>query len=962
MSSYDSFLLRLIDKTNSTPTGITEGGLIAGDISPYFFRAELLHSIVNRTANVSILLVIPESGIFATAAPKLLDQDAQDKYYIEARIEQSGNFTKLFRLRIGQPTLYQDDSVSNAIKVPVVGIEYVAREFPSSRQDKFETPKQHFINLLSEYNGNRGGDGPILNHVPANIEYPDTEGSRRNWETFAPVMLQDRFKEVNDTQVEPGAVGGTYTDMYIDYFPSASTTKQVDVEVRKFGTIDSGVDIDAETLEIPGTPEAKTGISEQLKRKNLIIYKYHPAGGSIPMEKTRFESNFLHAKLRPEWSASKSYVVGDLVKFTHTSETPNVIRYFKAVAAVGPTATTPDADDTNWLEDFTIIPNWNADAFYKAGSIVTRKNAGNTEHWRADNAVGPTPTPPELDGGNWTQVFTARISTMYTDFVTYTPHTNDLPTIEETLYGQSAIPAGYKGFVPDWNMIRALYDKVDYTSDFKHVSGRSVRGQQNAPPTGRELFHFSEWLVGTSPTGAWAGQANKIARYDRLPDSDPTNPKWVFSDAPVEGDTIFNEDRAEIWAYQSGVWGEVWNVNDDNLKSSPYHLVKDIRLVEGRSGIPGQAVELRFDWDPVANVRNRSSRGAWYYEELPYPRLDTSTTNLGAIYGGDGTNFPPNAFFNSVHLDSNRKGIVGWNRGLDSEDMGRVSSHVIAINVGFFRSTDDTILTKGKANIPFLYFRRDLFGRVYYHEFTVPRNAQWHLERVPIPPAAPPTQLYHNRLDELSSILGYTIPFTFGLPEKEFSGVQFDERFAKGWGVMLKEAYTNEGMYIGNYDFLSRSITEAAQQIFPDILELIDKVQQGDWDNIAFTEADADTDHVKLAIDNLYYEKEGYALSQDSEVSEPRIEIIREESETDYNNAKLKARAFEERRFQVLQNWHFKTAGDVRMMPGQTFDLVGSEIPGGPLTLVCQEVKHIIDNDKGYFMEVFAILKRTVPI
>jgi len=125
VSSYDSFLLRIIDKTNSTPTGITDNGLIAGDISPFFIRAELLHSIVNRTSNVTLVLFVPENGIFTTAVPKLMDDDAQDKYYIEAQLEQNAVFTRVFRLRIGQPTLMQEDTIGELIKIPIVGIEYI---------------------------------------------------------------------------------------------------------------------------------------------------------------------------------------------------------------------------------------------------------------------------------------------------------------------------------------------------------------------------------------------------------------------------------------------------------------------------------------------------------------------------------------------------------------------------------------------------------------------------------------------------------------------------------------------------------------------------------------------------------------------------------------------------------------------------------------------------------------------
>jgi len=961
-TSFDTLLLRIIDKTSFAPIGTTDGGLSDGDITPFLIRVELLHSITNRTSNATIVLFIPPSQIFTVNTPKLMDDDAQDRYYIEGKITQGANSTRLFRLRIGQPTLEQEDSVGEVIKIPIVGIEYIAREWPTSKQDRFLDAKQRFINLITEYNGNKGADNPTINAAAANIDLLGEDDSvRLNWDSFAPRTLTEAQKEIIDRQVQPGVVGGTFKDKYVDWTPSDAETKLIDVVVKDFGGTSSGITINAETLDIPSTPEKKTGISDQLSRKTIVLYKYHPAGASLPMEKTRFESEFLHAIIRKEWDIAKAYKKEQVVKFTHVSQIPNVIRYFEAVNDITG-GLDPDADQTNWKEDFTIIPPWSPDTFYKNNEIVTRINVSLIEHWKANQDVGPTVTPPP-DGVKWSLQFTTKPTSLYEGFTSNSPWTNDLDAIKKScLKGETNIPTGFVGAVPDWNLEVPFYDKVDYTNDFKHVSGRSVRAKQNAPPSGNKLFHGARYVVDTAGTGLWINQNNRIATFNRLPIEETGNPQWKFSDAPVDGDTIMLEDKAQILKFDGTSWIIVHDLSTETDKSSPFHLCKNIRLVADKSGIPGQAVELEFEWDLAASAKNTSSRGAWYYEEYPLPARDSTNFNIGGLYGGDGSGFPPRPFLDSINLDANRKGIVGWNRGLDSEDMGRIGVHVIAVNIGFFRSQDDSILTKEKANIPMIYFRRDLFGRVYFHEFTVPRNAEWWVERVPIPPVAPPTQLYHNRLDELAVIFGYTIPTLFGLPEKEFSGVRFDHQFAKSWGVMYKEPYSKEGFYIGTYNFIIQGLIESAQQLIPDILELIDKISHGIFTGIAINEADATTNHVKLAVGTLYYEKEGYALSQDATIAEPRFHIERDEAEVDYLNAKVKAKAIELRKFELLNEWHFKTAGDTRMAAGLSFQLAGANIPNSPLDLVCQEVKHIVDNDGSYTMEVFAIIKRKVPI
>lgn len=962
-TSFDTLLLRIIDKTSFAPTGTTDGGLTGGDITPFLIRVELLHSITNRTSNVTIVLFIPPSQIFTVNAPKLMDDDAQNKYYIEGQLTQGANSTRLFRLRIGQPTLEQEDSVGEVIKIPVVGIEYIAREWPTSKQDPFLDAKQRFINLITEYNANKGADNPTINAAAANIDLLGEDDSvRLNWDSFAPRTLTEAQKEIIDRQVQPGVAGGTFKDKYVDWIPSAAETKLVDVVVKDFGGTSSGITIDAETLDIPSTPEKKTGISDQLSRKTVVIYKFHPAGASLPMEKTRFESQFLHAKIRKEWDVAKAYKKEQVVKFTHVSQIPNVIRYFEAVNDITG-GSNPDVDQVNWKEDFTIIPPWSPDAFYLEAEIVTRVNGANLEHWEANNDVGPSATPPP-DGVNWSLKFTTKPTSLYTGFTSNSPWSNDLDAIKKScLKGQVTTPAGFVGAVPDWNLEVPFYDRVDYTNDFKHVSGRSVREKRNNPPGGNDRFHGSRYVVDTAGSGVWIGENNKIATWNRLPIEDPLNPRWLFSDAPVDGDTIMLEDEAQVLKFDGTSWIVVHDLTTDFDKSSPFHLCKNIKLVADKSGIPGQAVELEFEWDLAADAKNTSSRGAWYYEEYPLPPRNSANFDIGALYGGQGSGaFPSQPFIDSINLDVNHKGLVGWNRGLDSEDHGRIGVHVIGIKIGFFRSQDDTILTKEKANIPMIYWRRDLFGRVYFHEFTIPRNNQWWVERVPIPPIAPPTQLYHNRLDELAVIYGYTIPTLFGLPEKEFSGVRFDHKFAKSWGVMYKESYSKEGFYIGTYNVIIQGLIESAQQLLPDILEAIDKISHGIYTGLAITEADAVTNHVKLSVGTLYYEKEGYALSQDVSIAEPRFHIERDESELDYINAKVKAKAIELRKFELLNEWHFKTAGDVRMAAGLSFQLAGPNIPNSPQTHVCQEVKHIVDNDGSYTMEVSSIIKRVTPI
>jgi hypothetical protein len=78
--------------------------------------------------------------------------------------------------------------------------------------------------------------------------------------------------------------------------------------------------------------------------------------------------------------------------------------------------------------------------------------------------------------------------------------------------------------------------------------GLSVEAQQNAPPGSPVAGDGLYYLVGTSPSGAWSGQANDIATYD-------ATSTWVFLDA-YAGATIYNKaSSAQLVWFEHGRLG-----------------------------------------------------------------------------------------------------------------------------------------------------------------------------------------------------------------------------------------------------------------------------------------------------------------------------------------------------------------------------------------------------------------------
>lgn len=965
MTQWDPALstIRLLDKTNATPTGTTDGGLIAGDLIGTKKMARLIiEEGDGKIPSAVLYLHMDESGQFVTTAPILNDKTAFTKYLLETKIAQtvggSTTFSKLHRFNLSSPSVVEDKDLGWVLQVPCEHIGYeVLMENKTSLNSELLSPKDRVFDLITFYNLYVTASDILIVFTGPDIDLPDTDALKQDYFPNSPQNLHDAFQEVLDRLKEAGVAGGTFKSYYYTIEASATVTLAFKIKFEEFGKTNSNVTINS-TTNVEASLQDRTVITSNKKRRNVVFVKYHPRFGSLPMEFAKFGSAFLHARFRPEWSSGSTYAKDDQVKFTHTSETPNVLRFFKALAAVGPSGSNPDVDNTNWKEDFTIIPMWSADGYYTVGEIVTRSDLFDTKHWKCTAIVGPTATPPESDPTKWTQVFTTRPIGKYTQFYSYTPWTADLPAFTRSLAGVTSPPGGYLGFALDWNYERQINDLKDYTDRFKLVTGKSVTRESNAPPTGRELFTGQRILVGTAPTGDFSGQATKIAEFVRDPITFAT--EWKFSDAPVSNDTIFDRATAKMKRFTGGAWTDAWT-SSNNDKPSPFHIVKSARLVKSASGIPGQAIEYKFNWKDAlqgGDDLNRTSRGAWLNMLYPYPVLDATSQNIGFYYGGDGTNAPVNPMVDHQNMNFDRKGNPLWERGIDSEDGGRISAHAFKIRAGFFKGTDDTVanIIYGKANISFVYARKDLNGRWFFKDFVVPENYEWIPITIQLPPFGP-SNLYFNRLNELVEVFGYTLPLDFFVKEKEFSGVKYEWRKNQSWCIFIKETYNNVGMYQGCYRTVLDNIAEGLAQTVPMSIKGLEYIATGNWSALASLLIDPNSiDHVSLALDELHYVKEGYAVFPDTIPTEPRMELVHLEQESDYLTAKGKAQAtYVEDQFFPNER-HVGCSGNASIRYGQIITESGTRVPGGSQQSVVALDKTIIDN-KGYNHELFLIRK-----
>lgn len=828
--------------------------------------------------------------------------------------------------------------------------------------------------------------------------------------------------------------------------------------------------------------------------------------------------------INDRYGNTHKYMKGEVVKRKWTvSASGNmsqvvVTRYFQAIQDV-PTSysTNPENSTTYWKEDFIVYPEFDKTGSYNTGDIVYYDNGSSFVFYRAqenihDFTLGKyrewdggnnayrviTSTTPNLSshldnttgflklptasGSGWVSLSatvpsrtkTSPSTDTFAGFSSFSPWTNSIFDWEKNMVGLAGgvLPYGtgngydssnnrYVGLVPDWNLCKDVYEKQDHEDQYESISIKWVHQISNSPPSSALTYHGQRILVGSSGTGDFVGQSNKLAQYDNNTSS------WHFSKSPDTGDTIINFDDGKVYQWSGSAWSVAWQVegNTNNRTSSdvsnplspasPFHLVKDVYKVQGFEGTPNSGIEFRYAWETEgilvpssidsANTKSiiarKNSRGAWIWFWNPFPRLSWSeggtSRSVGEQYGGNGSTVFGSGFttlniYNNSALSNQT--TYQYNRGLKSEDLGKISAISFKIKFGiyaapvnqwnddYFSQIPDKYLVVGEANMPMVFWAVDMFDRVWYKTFTVRYNGKWQQQTIQFGDMSQ-ANLYIPRWDELSTFLGIPLSqFNFMLKEKEYTGVAFDWRFVRGWGIQYMGAYDSTGFYNAGIDEWKDKAEEFGNTVANGIYNIPAAVSNFFTDlgntvtgntvkenkeklNIAYSYKNQAT----IALDDLHYVKELVVNSDETDyVSDPRTEIKYYGNVNDYLTAKALARSDRERLSFYPQYWHLRSFGDVRMRVGKSFKITGDRIPENPdqynawsnattyavgdkvsydgytymskqsgninntpsggstdayweniNKLVCAEVKHIIDHT-GYHMEVIARRKFVV--
>ncbi|MGH7901853.1 MAG: hypothetical protein ACRENZ_08965, partial [Thermodesulfobacteriota bacterium] len=629
--------LLLLDKNLEAPTPITDGQIINGDLAPFRHRIELVGTGNQKQNNGILILRIPPDGTFVRKEPILVDETAKDDYIIQVRLKQDLNKDgvyetegRLWRFIVGQPTLVDDVHDGETLKLNLISLEYKTKETLDSERIEtldsertiFVTPFDAFTRRIFSYNEIKGSNNPALFITPGvtgSIKLPNNSLSlKQEWRPIAPTTIHDLFREIIERQSLPGVGGGVFTDFFFDYEPHTLSTKTINIKAEAVGTIDRGVIIDPLIVNTPDAEKDKTINIDLINFKNNVILEGAPRGGSLPMEKSRFASRFEHGKNRPVWDQTITYKVDEIDEI-QIADPILGLRFFKALFEnTNNNPLTPG--QTAWFEDFVTIPSFSQFAEYKKDQIVTSVvDVGFYSFWKANKLItkgGFGPSPSSLD---WDQLPPEIPTNQREAFFSYTPWTANFEAMRASLFGVRSGSAtetaltniGYSAIVPDFNYIRANFDRIQANNRFEQRTLKDVIKQinnSNQIDVG-ERHLGARFLIKGVGSGLFTGHNNQIAEWigEDFPDGSMTIDDWAFSDPPINGDMIIDQDTARILTFNSPTWRTQWDVitneivigtkaHGDAQFSSPLHICKALNLVEGASGTPGQAFELTYDW------------------------------------------------------------------------------------------------------------------------------------------------------------------------------------------------------------------------------------------------------------------------------------------------------------------------------------------------------------------------------
>ena len=249
----------------------------------------------------------------------------------------------------------------------------------------------------------------------------------------------------------------------------------------------------------------------------------------------------------------------------------------------------------------------------------------------------------------------------------------------------------------------------------------------------------------------------------------------------------------------------------------------------------------------------------------------------------------------------------------------------------------------GLADLPMIWWFRDLFDHVVYTQALISNSKGWANMKVEIGPQAKMT-FHESRIDELITILGYTFPFDGFLKEKEFSGFSFNWNFVKEIGCFYKGSYDDQFFYKGAQSGFFDSFVNNLKQFF---LRFVGVFSGG---------GNFIMDKVTLRLSEFRFIKDAYVTTSPAVIPNCRTKPVNANRFSDH----LTLIAIGEG--EIARSKHYPLWSpidaytDVRIRVGQNFIAQGPRWKGSPRTMTCAEYT-IHEGEDGNRMQVLGYEK-----
>ena len=927
----------LIDKTTDNVTPIEIDGDNTGSLLPYRSSCKANEKIgKSGLPNANLVLRAPD-GLFITKGPILTDENAKTKYLIDVQFFQPSD--------IGE----QDEDNEGLV----------------GRLFRFE------ISDATEQKGSKGLH-VSLSLTNYDIRFEETQDAQRLELTTPKQAFIQRVTNAAEQRIDGGPIfvildiGATAIDLpdddrlkqdWIQSKPTPIRLLLDDIidKVSKpeaIGTLNR--DYFWFTVASPTSTNQFTVTAKQFgKIDSGVILKEDDIDSDVTVEKTK-QSEINNRKF-------KNLLIARAQPGVHTFP----MEFIRL------------ASD---MEHAKIAALWAVGIDYLKGDYV---KDGNDRFKANSNNTSVAGNKPSIDSTTWKNLTTSTEGS---------PWTLDEQSWKGCMAGHDNPPSGFVGFFNDMNIVRANYDRIDEFNEFEKVSVKDIEDFLTGPGDipAAELQEGRRWLVNNGVGTAWEGHNAQIAQRH--------NNDWEFSVDPVEDDIVHNLKTAQALVFDGNIWQVAWNLSTTSDKSSTFHPVSELNLVENRLKLD-KAVEFVFDWnvftasdivqlivnafnlstptgvlfklfgDSIAGIatkisdeflrltgtdtqeyidtfgigdtKNKAGRWCGFNIKLPFPRNAIDENN------------PVGKFIKKAVVDFENlhetmdEALSGWNHGLDTENLGGFRGIEFWVN-NIFQNKAGTPID-GKANIPYILWFRDLFDRIVWKEVKIPAHNEWQKIKTQIGPNSD-MQIFDSRVQELFTLYGFTFPDNFFIKERELTGVKFDWRRVREMGFFLRESYDDNFFYKGAQSSFLDSFVEHSTQILKNLA-----IYTGGLIDVEKVVVDK----VRLQIDDIHFLKDAYVLSSEEAVSDLRSEVITLPRQFDYINIRgILDKLLSRRQFHP-EHHIIDCRGNVLLRAGQFFT-VDDSTTTEPEQLTPINVEHI-DDGNGYNCQITAMRKYEVP-